>query len=271
MRLLILFLIFSALVACGTLAPYAEKKQAVLRLETARQVEAETYAPQPFKEAKAMIENGDKLTVTNQKSPSNKKAREAFLRASSLADVAYADAVPSYTKRFIDKAEEALNQARDEKVHVALKEEFGRAEVRWKEAKGNHEGKSYMKAREQAQDALRMVEELRGKTRFLKERAFSLVDQTSKDMKGAKEEKVHVALKDQYEQMEGEWTGIRSQVEAGSYRESIVEAEQLKEHIRDAVALTRKKRRLAKEAYEEADGLLKEVKHSASEEEIKKK
>lgn len=178
-KLLIILLLSSIFISCGSVAPFQDKAKAEKSLDNAQTVEAETYAQEDYKKANALYAEADELMVTNKKAKENEEAKAKFLEAEKQAALAYSNALPPYTKTYIDETDKTRDVVKKNKAHVATPNLFNEALEKQNQAKEAFDSGDYEKAKQLTQEAELKFKEAEEVTLEKKDKASKSLDEAA--------------------------------------------------------------------------------------------
>ncbi len=229
-----LFFITSLLVifySCGSAAPFKEKQLAEVKIQEAKKVDAENYAPEDLSSSEASYNKGEELIVLDKKSSSNKEALTEYLSAIKNAETAYDKSIDPYTKVFIDGLAEDIASAREEKVDIASQELFDDALTDFNSANDKYNDKNFLPAIDDVRSSEEKLTEAVENTRFLKEQTIIQNGDIEKLIEEAKTRKALAATPNEYNENLDNFKNIQQQNDEGYYPQSLEEYPKLKNNF----------------------------------------
>jgi len=144
-------------IGCGIQPPKEDLEKAKIALAKAEEVEAQKYAPTEYNDAKSKLEQGEK-TMVPKKSRKNKEAKETIGSAEQKANEAFQKSAPKFAEDNLTNAKQLLENAKNMKVNVSLKEEYSKAEQILKEAEELYAKNDFYNAGKKAKEVQPIIE-----------------------------------------------------------------------------------------------------------------
>lgn len=253
------------LISCGSTAPFAERDVALKSIDLAKSVESEKYAPDEYRSAVSEYDAGEKLIVTDKKSKQNNEAKAKYVEADNQAKAAYAKSVIPYIESFIQRTDEAIEEARIIKTDIARKEQFDQAVSKNTQARDAFNNKNYEQAKTSSLEAYDIIKEAQAETLALREQAEILDEEYAVLLSELKTDKAEAAIPDEYGEAVDNYEDLQSQFQRGYYEEVMELYQEGIDEAKDLLVLIEEKRIWALESLEEAEESIAEAKDKVRE------